>query len=273
MKKTLLFTLLAFVATGFMSCDDKEELETTDSGIVGTWEGDFDEYHYPIATFKADGTYEWEWAGIHKMKDTGTYTYEEGKKIVMKPSKYYEYDDEKGKYVTGDPGYTGNRNCRIIELYPDMMRVNLSDYFMGGGQGEGFDFILYRKGMAQNIKAKDLEGTWEYSESDGSLSQRVIITENKYTAYEVWIMDSTLCVEKSVGTWSLSKNELTVKPTDLWFSYERVGTGYEYSPVNPETLEAETWTKASYTVDTYKEKIYLAGDKLYVSGRGFIKKK
>ena len=244
-----------------------------ETGIVGTWEGEADEYHYPVVTFNADGTYEWEWAGIHKMKDTGKYTYEEGKKIVMKPSKYYEYDDEKGKYVTGDPGYTGDRNCRIIELNPGMMRVNLSDYFMGGGQGEGFDFVLYRKGLNQNIQQKDLQGTWESYDEDDSLSMRIIISGNKYTAYEVWTRDSILCAEKSVGTWAVKNSVLTATPSDLWFSFDMVNNEYVYSKVDPVTLEAENWSKASYKLDPESKKIYLADDKLYVGDEVFTKKK
>lgn len=77
-------TLIAFAAFSLTSCDDDEKVPEQETGIVGTWEGEADEYHYPVVTFNADGTYEWEWAGIHKMKDTGKYTYEEGKRIDKK---------------------------------------------------------------------------------------------------------------------------------------------------------------------------------------------
>lgn len=276
MKRNYLYlTLIAFAAFSLTSCDDDEKAPEQETGIVGTWEGEADEYHYPVVTFNADGTYEWEWAGIHKMKDTGKYTYEEGKRIVMNPSKYYEYDDEKGEYVTGDPGYTGDRNCRIIEINPGMMRVNLNDYFMGGGQGEGFDFTLYRKGYVQDIKTKDLEGTWESYESDGSLSTRIVISGSNYTAYDVWtVQDTILCAEKSTGTWSVKNSVMTVKPSENLFSYDRVNNDYVYSVVDPETLEAEKWTGASWTQDEYTQKIYLSDDKktLYAGGVKFTKK-
>lgn len=277
MKKAYLYlTLIAFASFGFASCDKDENTLTEEGGIIGTWEGVADEYHYPIATINADGTYEWEWAGIARFKDVGTYTYTDNK-IVMTGKNFYEWDSEKGKYVDND-WVEGNtkRNIKIIDLTPGVMNVELNDYFMGGGQGEGFPFILYRKGLVQDIKTKDLEGTWESYDSDGSLGERIIISGNNFTAYEVWTTDTILCAEKSTGTWSVKSNVLTVKPKDLYFSYSRpTGTGnYVYSVVDPVTLEAETWTKAVYTPDEYEERIYLSDDKktLFVSGAKFTKK-
>lgn len=277
MKKAYLYlTLIAFASFSFVSCDDDENTLTEEGGIIGTWEGDADEYHYPIATINADGTYEWEWAGIARFKDVGTYTYTDNK-IVMTGKNFYEWDSEKGKYVDND-WVEGNtkRNIKIIDLTPGVMSVELNDYFMGGGQGEGFPFILYRKGLVQDIKTKDLEGTWESYDSDGSLGERIIISGNNFTAYEVWTTDTILCAEKSTGTWSVKSNVLTVKPKDLYYSYSRpTGTGnYVYSVVDPVTLEAENWTKAVYTPDEYEERIYLSDDKktLYVAGAKFTKK-
>lgn len=277
MKKAYLYlTLIAFASFSFVSCDEDENTLTEEGGIIGTWEGDADEYHYPIATINADGTYEWEWAGIARFKDVGTYTYTDNK-IVMTGKNFYEWDSEKGKYVDND-WVEGNtkRNIKIIDLTPGVMSVELNDYFMGGGQGEGFPFILYRKGLVQDIKTKDLEGTWESYDSDGSLGERIIISGNNFTAYEVWTTDTILCAEKSTGTWSVKSNVLTVKPKDLYYSYSRpTGTGnYVYSVVDPITLEAENWTKATYTPDEYEERIYLSDDKktLYVAGAKFTKK-
>ncbi len=277
MKKAYLYlTLIAFASFSFVSCDEDENTLTEEGGIIGTWEGDADEYHYPIATINADGTYEWEWAGIARFKDVGTYTYTDNK-IVMTGKNFYEWDSEKGKYVDND-WVEGNtkRNIKIIDLTPGVMSVELNDYFMGGGQGEGFPFILYRKGLVQDIKTKDLEGTWESYDSDGSLGERIIISGNNFTAYEVWTTDTILCAEKSTGTWSVKSNVLTVKPKDLYYSYSRpTGTGnYVYSVVDPVTLEAENWTKAVYTPDEYEERIYLSDDKktLYVAGAKFTKK-
>lgn len=277
MKKAYLYlTLIAFASFSFLSCDEDENTLTEEGGIIGTWEGDADEYHYPIATINADGTYEWEWAGIARFKDVGTYTYTDNK-IVMTGKNFYEWDSEKGKYVDND-WVEGNtkRNIKIIDLTPGVMNVELNDYFMGGGQGEGFPFILYRKGLVQDIKTKDLEGTWESYDSDGSLGERIIISGDNFTAYEVWTTDTILCAEKSTGTWSVKSNVLTVKPKDLYYSYSRpTGTGnYVYSVVDPVTLEAENWTKAVYTPDEYEERIYLSDDKktLYVAGAKFTKK-
>ena len=277
MKKAYFYlTLIAFASFSFVSCDEEENTLTEEGGIIGTWEGDPDQHHYPIAVIKADGTYEWEWSGVAKFKDVGTYTYADNK-IVMTGKNFYEWDSEKGKYVNND-WVEGNtkRNIKIIDLTPGVMNVELNDYFMGGGQGEGFPFILYRKGLVQDIKTQDLEGTWESYESDGSLGERIIISGNNFTAYEVWTIDTVLCADKSTGTWSVKGNVLTVKPKDLYYSYSRpTGTGeYEYSVVDPVTLEAETWTKAVYTPDEYEERIYLSDDKktLFVSGAKFTKK-
>ena len=277
MKKAYFYlTLIAFASFSFVSCDEEENTLTEEGGIIGTWEGDPDQHHYPIAVIKADGTYEWEWSGVAKFKDVGTYTYADNK-IVMTGKNFYEWDSEKGKYVDND-WVEGNtkRNIKIIDLTPGVMNVELNDYFMGGGQGEGFPFILYRKGLVQDIKTQDLEGTWESYESDGSLGERIIISGNNFTAYEVWTIDTVLCADKSTGTWSVKGNVLTVKPKDLYYSYSRpTGTGeYEYSVVDPVTLEAETWTKAVYTPDEYEERIYLSDDKktLFVSGAKFTTK-
>ena len=277
MKKAYFYlTLIAFASFSFVSCDEDENTLTEEGGIIGTWEGDPDQHHYPIAVIKADGTYEWEWSGVAKFKDVGTYTYADNK-IVMTGKNFYEWDSEKGKYVNND-WVEGNtkRNIKIIDLTPGVMNVELNDYFMGGGQGEGFPFILYRKGLVQDIKTQDLEGTWESYESDGSLGERIIISGNNFTAYEVWTIDTVLCADKSTGTWSVKGNVLTVKPKDLYYSYSRpTGTGeYEYSVVDPVTLEAETWTKAVYTPDEYEERIYLSDDKktLFVSGAKFTTK-
>lgn len=277
MKKAYLYlTLVAFASFSFASCENNEDENAVDeSGIVGTWEGDADEYHYPIATINSNGTYIWEWAGIARFKDEGKYTYE-GNEIVMNATAYFEWDDEKGGYVV-NKWVEENipRRIKVLDLTPGVMRIEMSDYFMGGGQGEGFDFFLYRKGLVQNIPSKDLEGTWESYESDGTLAERIVIKGSNYTAYEVWTTDTILCAEKSTGTWSLKNGILTVKPSALYFSFSRTGAGvYDYSTVDPETLEAETWTQATYSLEDYDVKIYLTDDKktLYASGAVFEKK-
>lgn len=273
MKKTYLYlTLIAFASFSLASCNDDEKDPATESGIVGTWEGDADEYHYPVATINADGTYVWEWTGIAKYKDVGKYTYTDNK-IVMNATAYYAWDDKEGGYI--DNKYIEEnipRKIKILDLTPGVMRVELSDYIMG--EGYGFDYILYRKGLVQDIKTKDLEGTWESYESDGTLAERVIISGSKYTAYEVWTSDTILCAAKSTGTWSVKDNVMTVKPSENLLSYERVNNDDVYSVVDPETLEAEKWTVASWTDDEYTQRIYLSADKktLYAAGAVFKKK-
>ena len=278
MKRNYLYlTLIAFASFSLAACDDEKNGIEEESEITGTWVGEGDPHHYPIAVINADGTYEWEWAGIARFKDVGKYTYE-GNKIVMNATTYYEWDEEKDKYVV-NKYIEGNipRKIKILDLTPGMMRISLTDYFMGGGQGQGFDFMLFRKGFVQDIKSKDLEGTWESYDSLGVLTERVIINGSNYTAYEVWYVDSTtLDVTKYTGTWSIKSSILSIKPTALYFSKD-IPDGqheYVYSPVDPVTLEAETWAQASYSLDEYDVKIYLTDDKktLYAKGAVFKKK-
>ena len=280
MKKTLFFTLLTFAAVGFMSCDEKEELQTTDSGIVGTWEGDPNSHHCPVVTFGKDGSYEWEWTGVSGFKDEGNYTYE-GSKIEMDPSTYYEWNEEKNKYVKSEPWDTKNRVCIISYLDDGLMKFNLKqDYLMGDGQGEGFDFILYRAGLNQKITANDLQGTWESYDEDGNIDERIIVKGNNFTSYSAWNWDEdTISVMKTQGTWSLKDGFVTFTPTDGWYSYsteynDKHETVWIYSYVDRVTLEAEDWSKTHYTPSEYEQKIYLSKDgKLFAGGKAFEKKK
>jgi hypothetical protein len=289
MRKTLFYlSILAIATVGFTSCDDEEGLPSNDPEntpsnnpdngktpailpwIVGTWEGDSAEHHYPFVTFKSDSTYEWEYLGLHKMKDEGTYTFDSSR-IVMKIKTIYEYED--GKYKPTSEYRKSDRVCKILNLKDGLLKVELNDYFMGGGSG-GFDFILYKKDYEQNITKRDLQGTWESYESDGSLSERIIISDSTYTAYEVGMIDTVLWARKTVGTWSIDKTTLKIKPSSLFFSYEMGNGGYVYSEVDPETLETENWAEATYSLDDYTVRIYLAEDKktLYALGTEFKKK-
>lgn len=303
MKKTLFYlSILAFAALGFNSCDEEEGLqpnepektqsndpEKTQSNdpdtvqtpvilpwIVGTWVGDTTDYHYPVVTFNSDSTYEWEYGGIHKMKDEGTYTFDSSR-IVMKIKTIYEYEDD--KYKPTSEYRKSDRVCKILDLREGLLKVELNDYFMGGGSG-GFDFILYKKDFEQNITEKDLLGTWESYDEDGNIDERIVVSEQSFTSYSVWFDedDSVLCVKKVVGSWSVSKNVLKVTPTNGYYSYStgvdiNNMTVYTYYDVDPETLEAEQWAETRYTPDEYTERIYLDDDKLYAGGYVFIKKK
>lgn len=118
------------------------------------------------------------------------------------------------------------------------------------------------------------KGTWESYDSEGDLSERVILSGTNYTAYDVWTMDTALCVEKSTGTWSIKNGVMTVKPTAVMFSYERVNNEYVYYSVDPVTLETENWIRASWEREEYTQKVYLTEDKktLYAAGVVFKKK-
>lgn len=274
MRRIYFFALCAFAVLGFTSCDKDDDGNASDSEIVGTWEGDNSDYHYPVVTFKSDGTYEWIWDGIHKLKDTGTYTYD-GKTISTKAQTYYEWDDEKGKYVKNTESYQRSpRVCKVVNVTAGILEIKINDYFIGGGGDYMFDFVMYRKGVVQNIKSSDLQGTWEHYD-EGELSDRIIINGNKYTSYEVWESESLAAI-KSEGDWSVSNGVLTVTPKTLMYSYSNDNTGRTtYSNVDSETLEADRWYPAQYDEDPFTERIYLSEDKstLYVAGKVFVKKK
>ena len=282
MRKYSLFAITALVAIGFISCDkDKDDgKDSADSELTGTWMGCQDDYHYPVVTFKNDGKYEWQWDGIAKLKDTGKYTYANNE-IRMNPSEYYEFDTERKDFQkVSTPGYfSGTRRCKVYEINEGIMSIEVfGDYFMGGDDEYGFPYTLFKEGTEQNITQSELKGTWENYDEKGNVTGRVVFDGNKYTWYNVWGWDGAqLEANKTVGTWSVSKGQMSLNPTDMWYSFEtgvdsNNKTVYKYSTVDPKTFEAEKWTKTIYSPRSSTDRVYLAGGKLYMGMFVLIKK-
>ena len=285
MKKICFLAFTVVFALGFVSCDkdgDKDDNKITgDSELTGKWEGDPEaSHHYPSVSFNADGTYVWQWEGVHRLKDTGKYTYAD-KEIKMTISEYYDQDyssDSKELIKTDAPeGYDGIRTCKVIFINQGVLSVEVyGDYFMGG-DGYGFPYILFREGLDQNLTAESLKGTWEGYDSEGNVVSRVIFDGNSYTSYYVWKDNDILVAMKQSGNWSVSKNVLSQTPVDVWYSYETGVDGnnktvYIYSTVNPETFEAEKWTRITYTPRGTSNKVYLSDGKLYIGEAVIFKK-
>lgn len=280
MRKYSLFAIMALAAIVFISCDkDKDDgKDVSDSELTGTWIGCQDEYHYPIVTFKNDGKYEWQWGGIAKLKDTGKYTYA-NKEIRMTPSEYYEYESSDFIKVDVPEYFSGTRRCKVLEINEGIMSIEVyGDYFMGGEDEYGFPYTLFKEGTEQNITQSDLKGTWENYDEKGNVTERMVFDGNRYTWYIVWGWDGAqLEASKTVGTWSVSKGHMSLDPTDTWYSYEtgvdsNNKTVYNYSTVDPKTLEAEKWTKTIYSPRSSTYRVYLSGGKLYMGSIVLIRK-
>ena len=285
MKKDYLLCLaVASIAVlGITSCDkDKDNgsgANTVDSKVVGKWIG-IEDYHYPIVSFNNDGTYEWMWDGLRKLKDTGKYTYA-ANEIKMTPSEYYDMNDDGELVKVQSPeseNFTGTRKCKVIEVNDGILSIEVyGDYFMGGENDYGFPFVLYRDGIDQELSQADLKGTWEEYDEKGNVSMRYVFDEAQYTLYNVWGWDDQLAGSKTVGNWAFSKGRISFNPVDCWYSYEtgvdaQNKTVYTYSTVNPQTLEAEKWTKTRYTPRNSTDKVYLSNGKLYLGGITLVKK-
>lgn len=284
MKRIYLLAFTALLASGFVSCDkadDDKQISGGDSSLTGVWAGDPEASpHYAIVTFNADGTYVWQWEGIHRLKDTGKYTYSD-KEIKMNISEYWDsdYSQETNDLIKTDAplDYDGIRTCKVIEINPGILSVEVfGDYFMGGG-GYGFPFVMFREGLEQNLTTSDFQGKWEGYDEAGNVCTRVIFDGNNYTSYNVWTEKNRLVAMKMSGTWSVSKNVISQNPVDVWYSFEtgvdaNNRTVYTYSTVNPDTFEAEKWTKTTYTARGTSSKVYLGDGKLYIGEAVIFKK-
>ena len=197
----------------------------------------------------------------------------------MTPSEYYEYESSDFIKVNAPEYFSGTRRCKVLEINEGIMSIEVyGDYFMGGEDEYGFPYTLFKEGTEQNITQSDLKGTWECYDEKGNVTERAVFDGNRYTWYNVWGWDGAqLEATKTVGTWSVSKGQMSLNPTDMWYSFEtgvdsNNKTVYNYSTVDPKTFEAEKWTKTIYSPRSSTDRVYLAGGKLYLGGFVLIKK-
>jgi hypothetical protein len=265
--KKLLYLALAVIPFALTSCDvEKEGDESANATVLeGTWY--FADSHHPFTiVFKGD-TYTFETPGF---KDTGTFTYKDG---VIKCNFQQRWSSETGwegdqrinigewESITIDPDYS-SRTFEVTLLEKGICIGIMNDDFYGG---EPWEMILICKGAKISIDASKLNGEWIYKEGQ-ELRGRLIVDGNKYTVWESYIFNSNQEVIKEFGEWSYADGYLTLSPDSLYFSYTYNDNArqYDYSPVDPQTLEAEVWYPAQYEPDESKIPAYLSNGTFYI---------
>lgn len=283
--KKILYSILVAVAAFAVSCSKDDGSQNEDGGFTGTWLMRANEHHYFDATFNSNGTYEWEWKGVARFKDTGSYTEKDGV-ITMTPEKLYESDYETGELVQvslSDFQWSGPRKVTILSVEGgvawwkwegDFLMQNTDD-FTGG-------IMIFKKGYNFNIKKSDLLGTWEIKREDGFVESRIVIGDGTFSWYDAYEQPDAECgiaVRKDSGTWTLDENVLQIKATGSASSAKSLGYNqslgkneYIYSNVNPETLEADQWYSTTVNWDsTYY--IYLKDSELSLGMAGVFARK
>ena len=268
MKKIISIFAIALAAVFAISCDKDGENEGSGS-IEGTWTF-LDDYHSITMTLKG-GEFEWLCSGF---KDTGSYTYTGGV-LTLNVSKHYtaqvdEWTDD-GKrvfrdYVEETMEYWGPRHAGKAVIIGEAMIWTLTeDPFFGGWTDS---MILLRDMTKITLDTKKVQGTWEFErEQDteilGKSKSRLEIGDGTYTfrdVYSIYDTESPVVdgnytrairvATKESGTWSYKEGTVTLKVKECFSSTSGdYATGYSYSPVNDETMEAETWTKLEGNYD------------------------
>ena len=302
-KSCILAFVGLFTALSFSSCDKDEKggesTKTDESAIIGTWKMIGEEYHPAIATFKSNGEYVWEWGGITGLKDNGTYTMKDGV-ITMTIKERWERNMNwvDGERVYGEwhkmteisPEDPTSRVCTVYTVQESFLVWNFGgDYFYRPYSEYGYTeynaviFMLNDKFQEPDIKLDEnlVKGEWISTDSEGKLDGRLIIEGNKITAYSAfplsiqdesgsWI--SILTSTKTTGTYRFDRGFFMVTLNKYESSYEYKGydmsTGrslYDYSTVNPNTLEADEWIVSEEYSD-YEESqimVYVYNNRLF----------
>lgn len=292
-----LMTVLSFASCEKEDNEGDETNKTDDTAILGTWKMIGEEYHPAIATFKSNGEYEWEWGGITGLKDNGTYTMKNGV-ITMTIKERWEcetgWKDQQivhgdwTKVTDIDPKDPTTRVCTVYTVQESFLVWNFGgDYFYRPDTEYGYTeynaviFMLNDKFQEPNIKIDEnlVKGEWISKDSEGKLNGRLIIKDNNYTLYSAfpfslqdesgeWI--EVLTSSKITGTYRFDRGFFIVD-TDMYYSsYKYVGydsktgrTLYDYSTVDPQTLEAEEWIEAEEYEETEQIMVYVYGNKLF----------
>lgn len=299
-KSGILAIVGLLTVLSFSSCDKDDDNTTTttdNSAILGTWKMIGEEYHPAIATFKSNGEYVWEWGGITGLKDNGTYTYKDGV-ITMTMKERWERDMDwvDGERVFGEwqkmteisPEDPTTRVCTVYTAQESFLIWNFGgDYFYRPYNEHGYTefnaviFMLNDKFQEPTINIDEnlVKGEWISTDSEGKLDGRIIIEGNNYTAYSAYplsIQDESgewievLTSNKTTGTYRFDRGFFIVNVSKYECSSEYKGydreTGrsiYEYSTVNPTTLEAERWI-TSETIESMEQiMVYVYNNRLF----------
>ena len=265
--KKLFYLALAVIPFAFASCDvEKEGGDDSANATVleGTWY--YADSHHPFTFVFKGNTYTFETPGF---KDTGTFTYNDG---VIKCNIQQRWSSDTGwegdvRVSVGEwesiplEGYT-SRTFEVTLLENGVCIGNLIDEFYGG---EAREIFLICKGAKISIDASKLNGEWIFKGVSNVIA-RLLVDGNNYT---VWVADPyyrELAATKEAGEWSYADGYLTLSPETLLFSYTYNDSihNYDYSTVNPQTLEADEWYEAEYDLDETKVPAYLSNGTFYV---------
>ena len=293
--------LLAVLSFSSCSKDDDGNVQIDNNAILGTWKMIGEEYHPAIATFKSNGEYVWEWGGITGLKDLGTYTMKDGVITMTIKERWHCETRWEGHNIVQenwqkdteiDPKDPTTRVCTVYTVQESYLVWNFGgDYFWlpdneyGYTQENSVIFMLNDKFQEPDIQIDEslIEGEWIAKYNDGSVFSRIIIKGRNYTAYSSYGINIrengeynyVLTSNKTTGTFRFDRGFFIVNATTIQRSYEYKGydqaTGneiYEYSTVDPNTLEAERWVVTEQVNYPDQNLIYIFGDNLYIQSQG-----
>ena len=296
-----------FISISFTACccnDNNDNNDNNDdyhgegdkgenTSIIGTWKM-MGGVEYPAkATFQANGEYEWEWGGTG-LKDNGTYTMTDSL-ITMTIKERWQNDTK----IEIDPQNFPTRVCYLYMLQKSYLVWNFGgDYYYGAGQNDISDytvptkvaFMLNSKYNKPDIQVEDglLDGEWIAKDEEENIIGRIIIDKNIYTAYKLKYLHVNFsalpeyldvkCSQKYVGTFKFEKGYFIVDIDSIMSSYKRIDSPYEqywvthndeydYSNINPLTLEADRWLNTEYDISPEENMIYSNGKNLFIQNK------
>jgi len=303
--KSGMLTIIAFLAVlSFSSCskDDDGNVQIDNNAILGTWKMIGEEYHPAIATFKSNGEYVWEWGGITGLKDIGTYTLKNGViTMTIKERFHRDYRWTAGELEYGEwqkdteshPEDPTTRVCTIYTVQESYLVWNFGgDYFYLPDSEYGYSdattvvFMLNDKYQEPDIDIplNLFEGEWIARNSEGEVMNRIVVKGNNITSYTAGGINIrqengeylyVLTSYKTTGTISFERGFFKVKGKTSQKSFDYKGydrvTGaeiYEYSVVDPNTLEAAEWITTEDIDYVFNSLVYIADNCMYIQEEG-----
>lgn len=215
---------------------------------------------------------------------------------------YHERTWEGQEMVWGDwvketdirPDDPITRVCKVFIVQDSYLVWNFGgDYFWRPDDEFGYTdattviFMLNDKFQEPdiNIPLNMIEGEWIAKDSEGAVSSRLIVKGANYTAYAAYGINirqdngeykNVLGSRKTTGTISFDRGFFKVNVNNTKLSYEYKGidreTGaqlYEYSEVDPNTLEAKEWITSEDSDYAEENLLYIADNCLYLQPQGY----